>query len=208
MEKTEKNKAAREGRTRRLFLGGLLSAAMLARGAKSEAGVLTSPVAVNRLRPPGAVSEDIFPGTCIRCGRCVEVCPYHCIIPLDSRSGVYAGTPLIFAETGPCYLCMKCVAVCPTGTLRPIRQEETRMGLAVVNRHLCYTWLGQALCRTCYNVCPFKDKAIFLDELRPVINEKYCTGCGLCVHGCLAEAENGLKAINIEPLYGRGKKSG
>jgi MauM/NapG family ferredoxin protein len=207
MKQSAKNKADKGHQGRRLFLGGLLSTAMLAGGRRSEAGIFTSPVATNHLRPPGAVREDIFPGTCIRCGRCVEVCPYHCIIPLDSRFGVYSGTPLIFTEKNPCYLCMKCVEVCPTGTLRPVRQEETRMGQAIVNRHLCATWLGQALCRTCYNVCPFKDKAIYLDELRPIVDEKYCTGCGLCVHGCMIMAENGLKAINVEPLYSLGKKS-
>ena len=110
---------------RRLFIGGLLSSALLAVGVRSEARLLSSPVTTNRLRPPGAVTENIFLGTCIRCGRCVEVCPYHCIIPLDSRHGVHAGTPLIFAETIPCYLCMKCVEVCPTGTLRPVKQEAT-----------------------------------------------------------------------------------
>ncbi len=191
----------REGR--RLFLGGLLTSALLTIGVKAEGRLLSSPVTTNRLRPPGAVSEKIFLGTCIRCGRCVEVCPYHCIIPLDTRHGVHAGTPLISVEKIPCYLCMKCVQICPTGTLRPLRQEETRMGMAVVNRHLCYTWLGQTLCRTCYNVCPFTDKAIRLDELRPVIEEKHCTGCGLCTHACPITAEDGSKAVNIEPVYSR-----
>ena len=192
---------------RRLFIGGLLSSALLAVGVRSEAHLFSSPVTTNRLRPPGAVTEKIFLGTCIRCGRCVEVCPYHCIIPLGSRHGVHAGTPLIFAETIPCYLCMKCVEVCPTGTLKPVKQEATRMGLAVVNRHRCYTWIGQTLCRTCYNICPFTDKAIWLDELRPVVNEKQCTGCGICVHACPITAEDGTKAINIEPLYSRAQES-
>ncbi len=96
---------------------------------------------------------------------------------------------------------MKCVHVCPTDTLQRIRQEETRMGTAVLNRRACITWQGQTLCRTCYNVCPFKEKAIHLDQLRPVIDEKYCAGCGLCVHGCPLIP----KAINIEPTYSFGK---
>ncbi|MBU0910476.1 MAG: 4Fe-4S dicluster domain-containing protein, partial [Proteobacteria bacterium] len=160
-----------------------------------------SPVARNRLRPPGAVPEEIFAGKCIRCGRCVEVCPYKSIVPLDIGNGVYAGTPLVYAETVPCYLCMKCVAVCPTGTLRKISQQETRMGLAVLNRQLCHNWQDQILCRTCYDVCPFKNQAISLEELRPVVHEEACTGCGICTHACPLTAENGDKAINIEPLY-------
>ncbi len=164
--------------------------------------LLSSPVTRNRLRPPGAVPEEIFAGKCIRCGRCVEVCPYKSIIPLDFRSGVYAGTPLIFAENVPCYLCMKCVQVCPTGTLQKISQEQTRMGLAVVNKHQCFAWQERTLCRTCYDVCPFKNQAIMLDEeLKPVVLEDHCTGCGICTHACPFTAENGEKAINIEPLF-------
>ncbi|MCB2180621.1 MAG: 4Fe-4S dicluster domain-containing protein [Desulfobulbaceae bacterium] len=161
----------------------------------------SSPLARNRLRPPGAVSEEIFAGKCIRCGRCVEVCPYKSIIPLDIRSGVYAGTPLVLAEKVPCYLCMKCVKVCPTGTLQKIGQEETRMGLAVINRHLCYNWQEMTLCRTCYDVCPFKEKAISLHELKPLIHDDYCTGCGICTHACPVTADDGQKAVNIESLY-------
>ncbi len=186
---------------RRHFLKLLLSTIFVLPTTKADAGFLSSPVATNRLRPPGAVSEETFLGKCIRCGRCVEVCPYRSIVQLDMKNGVHAGTPLILAETVPCYLCMKCVEVCPTGTLKKISQEETRMGIAVVNRFTCITWRGEAICRTCYNVCPFKEKAIRLDELRPVVDEKYCTGCGLCVHGCPITWKEGLKAINVEPIH-------
>lgn len=186
---------------RRHFLKLLLSTISVLPTAKADAGFFSSPVGTNRLRPPGAVSEEIFLGKCIRCGRCVEVCPYRSIMQLDIKNGAHAGTPLILAETVPCYLCMKCVEVCPTGTLKKISQEETRMGIAVVNRFTCITWRGEAICRTCYNVCPFKEKAIRLDELRPVVDEKYCTGCGLCVHGCPITWKEGLKAINVEPIH-------
>lgn len=166
---------------------------------------LKSPVATNRLRPPGAVPEEIFPAHCIRCGRCVEVCPYRCVKMLDIRAGIHAGTPLIEVENTPCYLCMKCVDVCPTGSLHRVGQEATRMGLAVINKFLCAAWEGITLCRTCYDKCPFPEKAIRLEQLRPVINEAGCTGCGLCTHACPVTAENGLKAVNIEPLYAKEK---
>ena len=170
--------------------------------------LLESPVAVNRLRPPGAVPEEIFPAKCIRCGRCVEVCPYRSIFLLDIRAGINAGTPLVEAEKIPCYLCMKCVEVCPTGSLARIRQEETRMGLAVIDRFSCAAWIGTILCRTCYDKCPFANKAIRLDRLRPVIDESACTGCGICTHACPVTAKDGGKAINIEPIYARAKVTG
>ncbi len=171
----------------------------------AAASLFRSPVATNMLRPPGAVKEDSFAGKCIRCGRCVEVCPYCSIRPLGLKYGVYAGTPMVFVAEIPCYLCMKCVEVCPTGTLLPIAKDETRMGLAVIDRMRCVTWNGESLCHTCYNVCPYKEQAIYLDELRPVINEKACTGCGICTHGCPISIEEGRKAINIEPIYSGAK---
>ncbi|TKB07754.1 4Fe-4S dicluster domain-containing protein [Desulforhopalus sp. IMCC35007] len=172
------------------------------------AKLLQSPVTTNRLRPPGAVPEEIFPAKCIRCGRCVEVCPYRSITMLDIRAGIHAGTPLIEAENIPCYLCMKCVDVCPTGSLRRIQQEETRMGLAVINRFHCAAWIGTILCRTCYDKCPYADKAIRLDQLRPVIDESACTGCGICTNACPVTVAEDRKAINIEPLYARAKVTG
>jgi MauM/NapG family ferredoxin protein len=162
-----------------------------------------TPVASNRLRPPGAVAEEEFAGRCIRCGRCAEVCPYRSVVPLDVRHGLQAGTPLIRAEEIPCYLCMKCVVVCPTGALRKVAQSQTRMGQAVVDKHACVSWTGEILCRTCYNVCPFADRAIRLENYRPVVDEKHCTGCGICVHGCPVADNRGRRAINVEPVYAR-----
>lgn len=188
---------------RRSFLQllGLLTTTTLTAGLQEvQAGLFRSPVSTNRLRPPGAVAESLFIGKCIRCGRCVESCPYHCITLLDIRHGVYAGTPLIQAEIIPCYLCMRCVQVCPTGSLRPVAQDATRMGRAVINRFTCAAWSGIALCRTCYDVCPFKGKAIVLSELMPIVITEACTGCGLCTHACPITPSAERKAINIEPL--------
>lgn len=183
-----------------LHLLGSLAAATVCLGVEEgNAGLFRTPVATNRLRPPGAVPEESFAGRCIRCGRCVESCPYRCITMLDIRQGIHAGTPLIAVDRIPCYLCMKCVEVCPTGTLGRVSQEATRMGTAVVNRFTCAAWTGVALCRTCYDVCPFKGKAIILHELLPVVAKEACTGCGLCTHACPITAADGLKAVNIEP---------
>jgi MauM/NapG family ferredoxin protein len=186
-----------------LILGAALATWLAAPGAAwATAGRWFSPIRRNRLRPPGAVAEAQFLARCIRCGRCLEVCPYHAIVMLDIRHALHAGTPLIAVENIPCYLCMKCVAVCPTGSLRPIGQKETRMGLAVIDHYSCLAWRGDTLCRTCYDKCPFANVAIRLEQLRPVIDEGACVGCGLCVNACpITVAEDGGKAINIEPVY-------
>lgn len=165
------------------------------------ASLVKSPVKTNYLRPPGAVSEEIFPAKCIRCGRCVEVCPYRSIFMLDIRAGMNAGTPLIDVRDIPCYLCMKCVDVCPTGSLKRVEQQETRMGMAVINKFECTAWNETIMCRTCYDKCPFQEQAIRLDQLRPEVDETRCTGCGLCTNACPITTKNGQKAINIEPLY-------
>ena len=184
------------------LLAALPAASMLSRVEQAGAGLLASPVTTNRLRPPGAVGEDLFSGKCIRCGRCVESCPYHCIGMLDIRHGIHAGTPLISVEQEPCPLCMRCVAVCPTGSLNRVAQAEVRMGLAVINKFTCAAWAGVALCRTCYDICPFREQAIVLKEMLPVVEGRFCTGCGLCTHACPITTASGLKAINIEPPTG------
>jgi ferredoxin-type protein NapG len=164
----------------------------------------------NRLRPPGAVDEKRFMALCIRCNRCLEVCPYGSI----RRAGVSKsiGTPYIYAEQKACYLCMACNSLCPTGALnnKLLNPEAVGMGKAVIDSNTCYSHLfldldkmpekaGNkigALCNTCYNVCPLKDKAIILQKnLFPVITE-HCVGCGICVERCPTRP---TRAINVTP---------
>lgn len=71
------------------------------------------------LRLPGAENEDKFLGTCIKCGQCVQVCPYHAVKLLDINKGAALGTPVIIPEERGCYLCdlLPCVLSCPSGAL-------------------------------------------------------------------------------------------
>ncbi|WP_238320646.1 4Fe-4S dicluster domain-containing protein [Limisalsivibrio acetivorans] len=155
----------------------------------------------NRLRPPGAVEEKRFMELCIRCARCIEVCPYDSVKRADLFEKLQIGTPYIFAEERACYLCMKCPPVCPTGALDPelAEPENVRIGIAVIDQETCLNYLylkaekaeevtGAAMiCSTCYNVCPFTDEAIIMKEyILPVITDK-CTGCGICVEKCPTE---------------------
>lgn len=147
---------------------------------------------------------------CIRCNRCMEVCPYNSI----KRAGLGAtiGTPYIFQENKACYLCMACCRLCPTGALdRDLKvPSKVTMGKAKIDPTLCYSLLFLehdvipdesinrigALCNTCYNVCPLQDNAIALkDNLYPYILDG-CVGCGICVERCPTRPK---RAINVIP---------
>lgn len=150
------------------------------------------------LRPPGAPEEARFVSKCIRCGKCVMICPYGSIRMATIMDGLrYMGTPVINARKSPCWLCMKCPPVCPSGALDRSTTQKTdvRMGKAVLDRKKCMAW-NDTLCRSCYQSCPIFDEAIALDvDLRPVVNEKKCVGCGICENVCpLDEA-----AIEVKP---------
>ena len=49
--------------------------------------------------------------SCIRCGRCVKVCPSQ----IFEQEG--AGAPVTLCNPGSCIVCGHCVAVCPTGSV-------------------------------------------------------------------------------------------
>ena len=142
------------------------------------------------LRPPGAQEEGHFQASCIRCGKCSHVCPYRSIKIASILDGLsMMGTPYIKAREIPCYVCMKCPPVCPSGALnrKLIQKQDIRMGTAVINKNTCLPWQG-TLCRSCYENCPIFDEAIVMDnELRPVIDEKKCIGCGICENVCPVE---------------------
>ena len=90
----------------------------------------------NRLRPPGAVGEKDFLALCIKCGQCLQVCPYHSIKLADVAKGHGVGTPYIDATERGCYACdaVPCVLACPSGALDHHTEKATdiHMGIAVL----------------------------------------------------------------------------
>ena len=161
------------------------------------------------LRPPGALPEQAFDSTCIRCGLCVEDCPYDILSLASWADPVATGTPYFVARKDPCRMChdIPCAKACPTGALdskmTDIRQAD--MGVAVLVGHeTCLNYKGLT-CSICWRVCPIRDEAIVLKPVQteagtlqiPTVDSDKCTGCGTCEKHCvLSEA-----AIRVLPRH-------
>ena len=89
------------------------------------------------LRPPGALDEDIFLASCIKCGQGLQVCPPQVIRLAGISQGFGIGTPCIIPRQGACILCsgLPCVLACPTGALAHELSlgKDAQMGLAVIS---------------------------------------------------------------------------
>lgn len=165
------------------------------------------------LRPPAALEEEAFLSACIKCGACVQACPYDTLLLAQPQDETPIGTPFFIPRNEPCHMCtdVPCVPVCPTGALdidKLIPEEKVSsaknmdvnlsdMGLAVIDEKSCIAFWG-IQCDACYRACPLIDEAISLDFernertgkhafLKPVINPDVCTGCGMCEHACVTE---------------------
>lgn len=106
-------------------------------GLAAAGGAIFSPYALHaerRLRPPGSVEEKEFLALCIKCGQCLQVCPYHSIELADFGKGHGVGTPYIDATKRGCYACeaVPCVLACPSGALDHDTEKATdiKMGMA------------------------------------------------------------------------------
>ncbi len=159
------------------------------------------------LRPPGAIAEDDFLRTCIKCGLCVEACPYDTLLLAKPGDNKPLGTPFFVPREIPCYMCpdIPCVPVCPTGALDEASVSTdgvldiniSDMGLAVIDDNSCIAFWG-IQCDACYRACPLLGEAITIvyekNErtgkhafMKPVVQTDVCTGCGMCEKACVTE---------------------
>lgn len=164
------------------------------------------------LRPPGALKEEDFLSHCIRCGLCVEACPFDTLKLAKVGDHVPVGTPYFKARQVPCYMCkdIPCVPPCPSGALDKMIVSKTvegstaqlditiaKMGIAVIDSDQCIAYWG-IQCDVCYRACPLMNEAIVIDRSRnertgkhaymvPRVVGDICTGCGMCEKACVTE---------------------
>jgi len=132
------------------------------------------------LRPPGALEEDLFLASCIKCGQCLQVCPPQIVKLAGISQGFGIGTPYITPKEGGCILCsgLPCVLACPTGSLDHHLSlgKDAEMGLAVITTpDTCLSVLGvNDLVHRLENLqktgAPFADQNELSDILLSLIN--------------------------------------
>lgn len=171
--------------TRRAFVAGAVA---LAAGVAAGAACAPQVAAADVLRPPGALPERDFMARCIRCERCISVCPEDVLEVLGIESGLAVRTPQITYAAGACTFCDLCREVCPTaaiGAVDPFRPDEGRIGVAAVVEDRCLAFQQAGSCGVCVDACPY-DALSFDSQRRPVVDAAACNGCGECVKICPA----------------------
>ena len=167
-----------------------------------------------RLRPPGAVEEDKFLALCIKCGQCLQVCPYHSIKLADFAKGHGVGTPYIDANERGCYACsaVPCVLACPSGALDHSceKPEDIKMGIAVLEfPDTCLAMTNTPVPKG-YNkdMHDFVNSVVNTNELEAEVLERFDSfegeQCTLCADMCPIPSP--LSAIAMVSDIGGGKR--
>ncbi len=154
------------------------------------------------IRPPGAIPEDEFLKTCIRCGECMKSCVTNTLQPSLWESGL-AGlwTPKLDLRFAACEQnCNICGQVCPTQAIRALSLEEknhAKIGTAVLRREMCLVWAENKICLICDEICPYN--AIVFRTIegfrRPVVIPSKCNGCGWCEQKCPIQGESAIVVV-------------
>ena len=176
---------------------------------------------ISLIRPPGALTEDEFLNTCIKCDLCMKACPTGVIQPTITQSGLQGfWTPYMDYTVGHCeYNCVLCTQVCPTLALKPLSLDEkhgkgdfegepVKIGTAYIDRSRCLPYATHTPCLVCQEVCPTSPKAIKTINVkrkskdgsnitidRPVVDSFLCIGCGICQKEC--PEDKAIYVLNI-----------
>lgn len=192
---------SRRGITRRKALTSAIALGGVTFALASQVGSARQRVLpADRIRPPGALREADFIDACVRCGLCVQACPYDTLHLAELGQPIAVGTPYFIARETPCYMCetVPCAAACPTGALKLTDIGAADMGLAKLSApDRCFSYTGVAYCDSCYQACPIKGQAIRMQHGRtprggsfqPVVDADLCTGCGKCEAACILQGD-------------------
>ncbi len=66
-------------------------------------------------------------------------------------------------------------------SLAPTKPQAPKVARLDVSR--CLAW-GGASCQLCYLACPHRDKALRIDDQKPVFDSAFCNGCAMCDLAC------------------------
>jgi len=204
--------------SRREFLGKVAQgAALAATGGLVWAYLLQQQARATpfAIRPPGARYEPDFHAKCIKCGQCVDACPYDTLRLASVGEPLPIGTPYFIPRDVPCYMCpdIPCKNACPTGALDPALEDinDSKMGLAVIDIENCLSWQGLR-CEICYRECPLTNKAITVEHhprkiskhamFVPIVHSGHCTGCGICENACPTQ-EAAIRVVQPNLVQGR-----
>lgn len=165
----------------------------------------------DQIRPPGALPETAFADACVRCGLCVQACPYDTLTLAGPTDPMPSGTPFFSARDNPCRMCetVYCVLACPTGALRAdlVDIRTAKMGVAgLSDPQRCLSYSSAAYCDSCFKACPVKSQAIRMvlgkgpngRNFTPTVDPAFCTGCGLCEKACVLD---GVAAITVRASH-------
>ena len=116
-------------------------------------------------------------------------------------------TPRLAARIGGCEKnCNMCGQICPTSAIRNLPLEEktyAKMGTAVIDRSRCIAWEQDKVCLICDEACPYNAISSLNETirettlLRPFVDERICTGCGLCEARCPIEGRAAIEVFSI-----------
>lgn len=204
---------------RRDFLKKTASGSILLLGLPVVARASKLPVTAARSStvavPPGSKSRVEFLSKCISCSLCISRCPGNVLQPaVFSQYGLKGiGVPFMDFNKGSCeFECNLCTELCPSGAIQVLElvdKKRVKIGEASFVRELCVVETDGTSCGACGEICPsgaiemlhIGDSSDGPLEI-PLINKKYCIGCGSCQFVCPVVKKDAIFVEALEP-HGR-----
>ena len=192
---------------RRSFLhaSGSLAGGVLAGGAV-KAFLPFGGAAPKPVMPPGAGEYSSFAAKCLRCGLCISACGGKVLKAAGGEYGLSGFmAPVLDPVRGACdFFCHRCSEICPCGALKKLTLEEkqqTRIGLASVDPHLCVAYVAEEDCGACAEHCPVGAlEMVPHGKTRvPEVSSSLCIGCGACRNICPVRPEAAISVSGVSP---------